>query len=248
MSIALFAVLHSVALISPVRHARPEAVLQRTPPPRCNQFDDGMPSTPGWRPQQLDKLTNWAVNDKANRPIICEYKPDGVWLWSQYTGTVLSITTFPVLAIMILAVGVDVLAHAQSDIYWSLLRVPPSSDPFIQQLQGLNSLFEYQLTLATFILTFFTSQAYTVRPTRSNHCPIPCARVRVFLLKAVVRSRDPSIGGMSTSRLALSKAVSTTSASCLPSVPSAASAPARLATQISPKRPSAATARSRRGS
>ena len=161
MAMFAIAVLHSVALVSPLHHVVHRPVPLRMPAPRCNEFDDGMPSTPGWRPQQLDKLTNWAVNDKANRPIICEYKPDGVWLWSQYTGTVLSIITFPVLGIMLLAVGVDYFAHAQSNIYWSLLRVPPSSDPFIQQLQGLNSLFEYQLTLATFILTFFTSQAYT---------------------------------------------------------------------------------------
>lgn len=43
---------------------------------------------------------------------------------------------------------------------WPLLAVPPASDPLIQQLQGLTQLWEYLLTLCTFILTFFTSQAY----------------------------------------------------------------------------------------
>ena len=43
--------------------------------------------------------------DQANRPIICEYKPDALWLWSQYRGTVLSITIVPVLLTVSLALG-----------------------------------------------------------------------------------------------------------------------------------------------
>lgn len=41
------------------------------------------------------------------------------------------------------------------------MAIPPESDPLIQQLGGMKTLWEYQLTLCTFILAFFTSQAYT---------------------------------------------------------------------------------------
>jgi len=41
------------------------------------------------------------------------------------------------------------------------LAVPPASEPFIQSLNGLKKLWEYQLSLATFIVTFFLSHAYS---------------------------------------------------------------------------------------
>ena len=40
------------------------------------------------------------------------------------------------------------------------MNQPPADEELIQSLNGLNTLWEYQLTLSTFILTFFTSQAY----------------------------------------------------------------------------------------
>ena len=61
----------------------------------------------------------------------------------------------------ILRVGSDVSAHSAALTTWDLLAVPPKDDPIIAQLNGLNTLWEYQLTLCTFILTFFTSQAYS---------------------------------------------------------------------------------------
>ena len=41
---------------------------------------EGFPSNPGWKKGQLDTLTDWAVNNEANRPIINEYEPDWMWL------------------------------------------------------------------------------------------------------------------------------------------------------------------------
>lgn len=122
---------------------------------------DGMPSTPGWEPGQLDRLTDWAVNEEANRPIICEYKPDAFWLWSRYRGTVLSLTVGPVALTMLLSVGVDLYSHQHAAASWPLHVLPPREENLIQGLLAVNKLWEYQLTLATFILTFFTSQAYT---------------------------------------------------------------------------------------
>ena len=131
----------------------------RHAPARC-AFFEGMPSTPGWEGTTLNKLTDWAKADTTNRPIICEYKPDTLWLWSKYRGTVLSITIVPVLANMAVGVATDVAVHLTAPSTWPLLAVPPASDPLIQQLSGLTQLWEYQFTLCTFILTFFTSQAY----------------------------------------------------------------------------------------
>mmetsp|Transcript_8704 Transcript_8704/g.13350 ORF Transcript_8704/g.13350 Transcript_8704/m.13350 type:complete len:456 (-) Transcript_8704:334-1701(-) len=132
--------------------------LHSVPPKRALQ---GMPSTPGWRKGQLDTLTDWAVNDKANRPVICEYEPDALWLWTRWRGTVLKLTIVPIILVMGLSATIDYGVHSLSATSWPLLSIPPADHPLIQQLQGLNSLWEYQLTLCTFILTFFTSQAYS---------------------------------------------------------------------------------------
>ena len=39
----------------------------------------GKPSSPGWKNRKLDELTEWATSDDANRPIVCEYEPDGMY-------------------------------------------------------------------------------------------------------------------------------------------------------------------------
>mmetsp|Transcript_965 Transcript_965/g.1487 ORF Transcript_965/g.1487 Transcript_965/m.1487 type:complete len:470 (-) Transcript_965:270-1679(-) len=120
----------------------------------------GFPSSPGWKRGQLDNLTNWATAEESNVPIICEYEPDGWWLWTKWKGTVLSLTLTPVLLTVLVGVGVDVCVHYYSEDSWPLLAKPPIDNPIIQQLLGLNALWGYQVTLCTFILTFFTSEAY----------------------------------------------------------------------------------------
>jgi hypothetical protein len=109
---------------------------------------------------RLDELTDWATAQRSNRPIICEYQADGFWLWTKWRGTVLSITVLPVLLSMGLGLSVELLSRGLSATSWPVLAVPPAHDPLIEQLNGLNTLWEYQLTLSTFILTFFTQQAY----------------------------------------------------------------------------------------
>eukprot|EP00957_Ditylum_brightwellii_P173924 13240590-Ditylum_brightwellii.AAC.1 len=93
---------------------------------------------------------------------MCEYESDALWLWTRWRGTVLSIVFADVLLLSGLGVCVDYAVHyLSSSPSWPLWSVPPADDPLIMQLQGLNSLWEYQLTLCTFILTFFTSQSYS---------------------------------------------------------------------------------------
>ena len=120
----------------------------------------GLPSTPGWRAGRFNELTEWATNEASNRPVVCEYQPDGLWLWTKWRGTVLEMTILPVLFAMTLCLLVDGGAHALAETTWPYWGVPPVEDPLIRQLSGLGALWEYNLTLCTFILTFFTQQAY----------------------------------------------------------------------------------------
>ncbi|KAH8078541.1 hypothetical protein JL720_9739 [Aureococcus anophagefferens] len=40
------------------------------------------------------------MNEASNRPVVCEYRPDGVWLWTKWRGTVLEMTILPAAATM----------------------------------------------------------------------------------------------------------------------------------------------------
>mmetsp|Transcript_39676 Transcript_39676/g.80979 ORF Transcript_39676/g.80979 Transcript_39676/m.80979 type:complete len:502 (-) Transcript_39676:863-2368(-) len=123
-------------------------------------FDEGKPSFPGWKREEIDRLTGWAVSDESNRPIICEYEPDAFWLWTKWRGTVLRLVLAPVLISAISSGMLDALVHYLSSSDWPMLAVPPAEDPIVMQLQGVNKLYGYELTLCTFILTFFTAEAY----------------------------------------------------------------------------------------
>jgi len=122
-----------------------------------------MPSNPGWKSDRLNRLTEWAESKEPNRPIICEYEPSGFWLWTKWRGTVLKATWPSVAMAMCTGLLLDFFARGGSlgRPSWSLLSVPTPTDPFIQRLAGVKKLWEYQLTLATFILTFFLSHAFS---------------------------------------------------------------------------------------
>jgi len=120
----------------------------------------GSPSTPGWKGERLNLLTDWAVSSAPNRPIVCEYEPDGAWLWARWQGTVLSMTVLPIILVILASGSIDVVVHKLSSQQWGILDIPPANDPNVMELQGIRHLWEYQLTLCTFILTFFTQEAY----------------------------------------------------------------------------------------
>ena len=97
-AVCIVAAYSSAAYLAPMAN-RGRVVGLRGRQVRLAAFD-GLPSTPGWEGGRLDQLTNWAVAEESNRPVICIYKPDALWLWTKWRGTVLSLTVLPVLITM----------------------------------------------------------------------------------------------------------------------------------------------------
>ncbi|CAJ1937670.1 unnamed protein product [Cylindrotheca closterium] len=133
---------------------------------KASLLDDlGFPSSPGWRSDRLNKLTEWADNKTPNRPVVCEYEPDDWWLRRKWTGTVLRMVLRSCLILMGVCAALDWTTRrhvlATSGATWGLFSVPPSTEPMIQSLYGVKKLWEYQLTVTTFILTFFLGHAYS---------------------------------------------------------------------------------------
>ncbi|KAL3791481.1 hypothetical protein ACHAWO_006231 [Cyclotella atomus] len=112
----------------------------------------GLPSNPGWDSVRLNRLTEWADEVQPNRPIICEYQPEGWWLWRKWNGTVLKATWGSVLFAMMTGLSNYKL--------WNGPAIDTTSR-LIKRLSAVTKVWEYQLTLSTFILTFFLSQAFS---------------------------------------------------------------------------------------
>lgn len=150
-------------------------------PPSPPEFFKGRPSTPGFKPGQFEKLTSWAMSQDSNRPIVTEYDPDGLWLWTQWEGTIREMTFTNVVMALLWALVVDLYAYQHYTVYliataavnggdvaslldsltWTSFEIPHSRDPIIEAFQNLNSLWEYQLSLTTFTLSFFVNHAYS---------------------------------------------------------------------------------------
>lgn len=147
----------------------------------AQRFFRGAPSTPGWNPGQFEKLTRWAINTSPNRPIVTEYDPDGLWLWTQWDGTIRQMTYSNVIISLLWALVVDLYAYYHYTLYliaaaavnggdvnslidnltWVSFEIPHSKDPIIDTLSAINGLWEYQLSLTIFTLSFFVNHAYT---------------------------------------------------------------------------------------
>lgn len=133
-----------------------------------------------FKPGQFEKLSSWALSTASNRPIVSEYNPDGLWLWTQWDGTIREMTFKNVIISILWALLVDLYCYHHYTVYliaaaavnggdpqtlienlsWASFEIPHSKDPIIDTLQALNSLWEYQLQLAVFTLSFFVNHAY----------------------------------------------------------------------------------------
>jgi Bestrophin, RFP-TM, chloride channel len=126
---------------------------------------EGRPSNVGWTNDKLNRLTEWADSSKPNRPIICEYQPNGRWLWFKWNGTVLKQTWPSVVGAMFAGLLLHALLRwrcAITGISWPWYGVPPiHQDPLLLGLTGVRKAWEFHLTIATFILTFFSGQTFS---------------------------------------------------------------------------------------
>lgn len=113
-------------------------------------------------PVELDRAIDRAVALTTEDDIIIQWNRSPVWLFRQYHGTVLEITWKSCLSSMVVG---GIIAYAikfgtTSSVTWPMFTAPTATHPVVSRLLCLNVMWEYVLGLATFILTFFLSQAY----------------------------------------------------------------------------------------
>jgi hypothetical protein len=106
----------------------------------------------------LDRVMRIGPNPKL--PIIIPYKPDPVWLWTRWSGTILQSTWRPTLYILLLGVSFVAAIHRDQNTTWRFTAVPSQDHALVVKLKALEAMWGYMLSFATFIISFFTSQAY----------------------------------------------------------------------------------------
>lgn len=99
--------------------------------------------------EELDQLIDDVTKNKASSLIIRPYDPDGAWLWSQWSGSLLQLTMWKVLGLALLAcVNCVVVGNAlQAD--WPRFAIPGptlnamvASEPLVARLESLSKVWE----------------------------------------------------------------------------------------------------------
>ena len=103
------------------------------------------------------------VSTRYGGDVIKPYKPDRTWLWRQWRGTVLQYTYKAALFNMVIAAIVTTLMRLLiPGTTWAVGAMPDSGNLAIARLHAFGSLWGHLVTLTTFILSFFLSQAYSL--------------------------------------------------------------------------------------
>mmetsp|Transcript_13419 Transcript_13419/g.29141 ORF Transcript_13419/g.29141 Transcript_13419/m.29141 type:complete len:563 (+) Transcript_13419:83-1771(+) len=92
--------------------------------------------------------------------IIVPYKPNRIWLWRQWSGTILQHSIYPTMTNMFFSLVVILVARKFTGSTLGLGMPPDKSHPIIARLDIIHKIWSYQTSLTIFILTFFLNQAY----------------------------------------------------------------------------------------
>ena len=111
----------------------------------------------------LSDTIDRALATETGEVIIPQFRRKGAWLWRQWRGTVLEFTWGPASLNMLVGLTLTFFIRRIGTLQghiWPLGAVPSDKVPIVARLMSVHVMWSYQLTLTTFILTFFISQAY----------------------------------------------------------------------------------------
>jgi hypothetical protein len=108
----------------------------------------------------IDEISG--VKTKYGGDIIRQFQPSRAWLWGRWSGTVIKHSWKAAMANMMLSVGIIAAVRHFFQPTWAVGMIPDSNFPLMKRLVGLSKLWHYLMSITTFILTFFLSQAYGV--------------------------------------------------------------------------------------
>jgi hypothetical protein len=110
--------------------------------------------------QVIDKISG--VKTRYKGDIIRKFKPMRMWLWTRWKGTIFQHAWKTAVLNMMISLAFSALIRKSCHPTWDLGMLPDSENHMISRLVGLQLVWRYLMTLTTFILTFFLSQAYGI--------------------------------------------------------------------------------------
>ena len=169
------------------------------PAPR-RQLSACIVAQPSATSHELDRLLDNTVANlqPPTVSIIRPYDAEAWWLWSQWAGTVASLTWPRMLISAATAAGTCVAVTSSLNADWPSFVTPGplldgqvTSEPIVAGLQSLGAVWEYQLTLCTFVVTFFLNQAWVFRNSIYSTCRnIQGCTQDIVLLLSLNAARD----------------------------------------------------------
>jgi len=111
----------------------------------------------------VDEMVDRAMRMNNAPRFIAQFYPQSTWLWKQWSGTVLQQTWPPAATMMmvsLLLVLVMESARQDGEHVWEVWHVPDPDDRWVRRMKGFGTMWGYLLTMATFVNSFFLSQAY----------------------------------------------------------------------------------------
>jgi len=146
----------------------------------------------------MDEMLDRALKKGTSTKFIAQYKPASSWLWRQWTGTVLQQTWQPAVVQMLVSLllcFVMEVARKEGEHTWTLFEVPNMDDRWVARMKGFTTMWGYLLTMATFVNSFFLSQAYGFwLATKGNVRKVQGRLNDLCMLAATHAQRDVSTG------------------------------------------------------
>eukprot|EP00966_Prymnesium_polylepis_P019862 457837-Prymnesium_polylepis.1 len=115
----------------------------------------------------VDEMIDRAMRMGNAPKFIAQYHPQAQWLWRQWNGTVLQATWSPAVFMMLFSMALVLymeMTRRTGSHRWSILEVPDPKDLWVARLVGVTTMWGYLLTMATFVNSFFLSQACAPAP------------------------------------------------------------------------------------
>ncbi|CAJ1930967.1 unnamed protein product [Cylindrotheca closterium] len=133
------------------------------------------------------------VRLKYGGSVIRKINPSRLWLWTRWSGTILQHAWKVSLANLLTATTLVVATRLLAKPTWGLTVMPDPNNPLISKMLGLFDVWQYLMTVTTFILTFFLGQAYSLwRDIYSTARVVQGRLSDINLMLAVSAERDRS--------------------------------------------------------
>ena len=159
----------------------------------------------------IDEMLDRAMKMNNAPKFMAQFQPQTHWLWRQWHGTVVQ-RTWPAASFMMIVslalVLVMEVARKDGSHTWSILEVPNPSDTWVARMKGFTTMWGYLLTMATFVNSFFLSQAYGYwLATKGNVRKVQGRLNDMNMLLAIHARRSPETGRFTSESLELLETV-----------------------------------------